>query len=348
MPTSQSGSEDKKVAIPEAGHALMFDALGIPISFVSIEAGCGGKEPSYEGCVKLASDTNNVCLAIAATLAGPAASFFIANVAADEEAMMKFRSDQQKLYDIHSQQRDAGTYDEFWLKVQIFLGTWLQKWLSKYQEAVERFEKDLLLKRTLSGDDLANSLTSAWAGSKPDTAALRTEVLSTLGSLLNGNRSAEPQDKGLSNSGFGMLVHRLVNQEYDPIEIGSILTRTSDHSKQKIGEGMYFALTREDALEFSKKNHGHKYTHVLTCRLKGISKDDLVDLIGNPNFFRLLKPPSGSPLSGLRGRALHSRYCEIEGKKGILWRAENGWAELCLMRAYVEDNVVIEGAERLP
>jgi hypothetical protein len=106
---SQSGSEDKKVAIHEASHALMFDALAIPIGFVTIEAGCGGEESSYEGCVKLASDMNNVCLVIAATLAGPAASFFIANVAMDKEATLKFRSDQRKIYDIYSQQSGAGT-----------------------------------------------------------------------------------------------------------------------------------------------------------------------------------------------------------------------------------------------
>ena len=126
MSRSQSDPEDKEIAIHEAGHALMFDALGIPISFVTIEAGCGGEELSYEGCVKLASDTNNVCFVIAATLAGPAASFFIANVDMDKEAMLKFRSDQQKVFDIHSQQGGAGTYDEFWLKLQRFMGTWLR------------------------------------------------------------------------------------------------------------------------------------------------------------------------------------------------------------------------------
>jgi hypothetical protein len=33
MSTSQAGSADNKVAIHEAGHALMFDALGIPLQF---------------------------------------------------------------------------------------------------------------------------------------------------------------------------------------------------------------------------------------------------------------------------------------------------------------------------
>ena len=35
----------------------------------------------------------------------------------------------------------------------------------------------------------------------------------------------------------------------------------------------------------------------------------------------------------LTGRALCSRYSEIEGKKGILWSAEKRWAELCLLSA---------------
>lgn len=57
-----------------------------------------------------------------------------------------------------------------------------------------------------------------------------------------------------------MQAFRLVNEEHDPIEAGSLLTRTSDSSNQKIAEGMYFAIPREDAPEFATKDHGHIYT----------------------------------------------------------------------------------------
>lgn len=144
-----------------------------------------------------------------------------------------------------------------------------------------------------------------------------------------------------------MQVFRLVNHKYDSIEISRALSRTSDHSNQKIAEGIYFALTREDALDFSKKNHGHVYTHLLTCRIEGVSKDDLVDLITDPNLFAQLSVTANSPLKGLKGRELRTKYCEIHRKKGILWKAANGWAELCLLRAYALNSVIIEAAEAL-
>jgi hypothetical protein len=144
-----------------------------------------------------------------------------------------------------------------------------------------------------------------------------------------------------------MQVFRLVNDKYDPIEISNVLSRTSDHSNQKIAEGMYFALTREDALEFSRKNHGHAYTHLLTCRIEGVSKDDLVDLIADPNLFVRLNVTTNSPLNGLKGRELHTKYCEIHRKKGILWKAANGWTELCLLKAHATNSVIIEAAEAL-
>ena len=51
-----------------------------------------------------------------------------------------------------------------------------------------------------------------------------------------------------------------VNSQYDPIQIGEKLTRTSDPGNQKYGKGMYFAASRADALNFAKARHGHAYT----------------------------------------------------------------------------------------
>ena len=144
-----------------------------------------------------------------------------------------------------------------------------------------------------------------------------------------------------------MQVFRLVNHKYDPIELSRPLSRTSNHSHQKIAEGTYFSLTREDALDFSKTNHGHVYTHLLTCRVEGVSKDDLVDLIADPNLCVRLSVAANSPLKGLKGRELRTKYCEIHCKKGILWKAANGWTELCLLSPYALGAVIIEAAEAL-
>jgi hypothetical protein len=110
---------------------------------------------------------------------------------------------------------------------------------------------------------------------------------------------------------------------------------------------MYFALTREDALQFAKKDHGHKYTHLLTCKLVNITEDDFADLIANSNLLATLKVPPNSPLFGLTGTNLKVKYCEVHGKKGIIWQATNGWSELCLLPPFVKGTVVIEVSEAL-
>ena len=178
-------SDTEKLAIHESGHALMFHALGVAISSVTIEACCEGERPTFEGCVRLASNSTNVCDVIAGTLAGPAASFSIALVPADNEAMQKFRSDQCTLHDIYSKQKDAGTWDEFWNRLQLFLGTWVRTWLLRYEDNVERFARQLLLAKTLTGKELERELSSAWNGIKPDPNQLHAEVALVLDRVLN-------------------------------------------------------------------------------------------------------------------------------------------------------------------
>jgi hypothetical protein len=80
-----------ELAIHEAGHAIMCDALGVAIEFVSIAAGCEGEEASFEGSVKLKNECNPISDVMAATLAGPAASFFIAGVPPDARATAKYQ-----------------------------------------------------------------------------------------------------------------------------------------------------------------------------------------------------------------------------------------------------------------
>jgi hypothetical protein len=146
---------------------------------------------------------------------------------------------------------------------------------------------------------------------------------------------------------MSMKAFRLVDQRYDPVEVGRYLTRISDFSNKKLGRGMYFALTREDALQFAKKDHGHEYTHLLTCKLVNVTEDDFADLIANPNLLATLKVRPNSPLFGLTGTDLKVKYCEVHGKKGIIWQATNGWSELCLLPTFVNDAVVIEASEAL-
>jgi hypothetical protein len=134
---------------------------------------------------------------IASTVAGPGSSFFIAHVPADKEATERFRSDQRTIYKIHSQQRNAGTPGEFWGRLRIFLGIWLRGWLTRHQKTIQRFASTLVQKRTLSGEELTQALTSAWGGSKPDAAALRNDVTETLLHILNDEGSIQSEETDL-------------------------------------------------------------------------------------------------------------------------------------------------------
>ena len=173
-----------EVAIHEAGHAIIFDALGIPMEFVTIAAGCDGEEAQFEGCVKLKNDINPVCDVILATLAGPGASFYIAGICPDSNATVTYRSDQRVLMQIHKDQKAAGTYNDFWLRLQQFLAGWIKSWLLNHKGIVLRFAEFLEEQRTLRGEKLRQALDSVWGSSKPNVETFRSEAREALRAAL--------------------------------------------------------------------------------------------------------------------------------------------------------------------
>ena len=155
----------------------MFDALDVPIELVSIDPGCCEQEnPSLEGCVKLKNESNAVLDVLVATLAGPGASFFIAGVFPDVVAVTKYKSDQRILWQIHQGQNDAGTYDDYWFRLQQFLAGWIRSWLLKNKDTILCFAQDLQAVLTLEGEELRQALESAWGPSKPCAQSLKKEV----------------------------------------------------------------------------------------------------------------------------------------------------------------------------
>lgn len=144
-----------------------------------------------------------------------------------------------------------------------------------------------------------------------------------------------------------MKVLRLVHSAHDPVEKGAFLTRASNHSHQKIADGIYFALSRDEALVFAKKPHGHTYSHLLTCDLFGVSEQDVVNLVDNCNLI----------VKWNRGRYPKRRdaaaaFCRENKKKAILWRAQSSqesesWTELCLLAAHIPNTVLITDVEEL-
>jgi hypothetical protein len=139
-----------------------------------------------------------------------------------------------------------------------------------------------------------------------------------------------------------MRVYRLVNSAHDPITPGQKLVRASDHSHQKLGEGIYFAASADDARQFAKTEAGHTYTHLLTCRLENMTEGNFVNLVNEPNLI------VRSEFKDLPVAERRLAYCKKHNKVGVIWKAQKfGWIEVCLFSEYIRDAVIIESAEPL-
>jgi hypothetical protein len=166
----------EETAIHEAGHALMFDALKVAIELVTVEP---SEELKFDGHVRLASASNNVVSVVAGTMAGPAASFYVAHDFA-RESQRKFESDQRQMEAIHKSEMMEISFDHFWQKMQFFMQGWLRDFLLRYETAIRSFASTLVAHKTLSGQVLQDALIAAWNGDKPDPSEVRQELLGAL------------------------------------------------------------------------------------------------------------------------------------------------------------------------
>lgn len=138
-----------------------------------------------------------------------------------------------------------------------------------------------------------------------------------------------------------MIVYRLVDKAHDNIAPGETLSRTSDKSKQKLGDGVYFALDRGSALDFAHKDHGYTYTHLLKCEVPGRSVSDFADLISDPSLITCW----ASGRWGLREAV--PLYCKANKLFGAIWQATDGWKELVLLKEFAVGTVRIVESEKL-
>ncbi len=137
-----------------------------------------------------------------------------------------------------------------------------------------------------------------------------------------------------------MKLYRLVHETNDPVTPDKILTRSSDHSNQKFGPGMYFAISRESAMQFAQTRK-YKYTHLLECKVSNVKDCDIVDLVNNPLLITKWKQ-TGKPIP-----EEYLRYCTKHELKGIKWEARAGWIEVVIHHPHYLNNVKIVKSERL-
>lgn len=168
-------------AIHEAGHALLFDALGTRLKCVSIAS----EIPGLEGYVKTEEENHDLPVAIPSLLAGPAASFFICCEDFDP-SLERFPSDRSALLRIHLKYSSPDeTLGHFCDKARVLLEGWVKEWILKYREAICEFAKELERTPTLSGTALQEALVRAWNGKKPDVSQLRDELKVVVDTIMN-------------------------------------------------------------------------------------------------------------------------------------------------------------------
>jgi len=127
----------------------------------------------------LASDSNNVVSVVAGTMAGPAASFYVAQDLAPE-SQRKFASDQRQMEAIHKSEKMEISFERFWQKMQFFMQGWLRTFLLRHETPIRSFASTLNASKTLSGQALQEALTAAWNGNKPNPSEVREELLGAL------------------------------------------------------------------------------------------------------------------------------------------------------------------------
>jgi hypothetical protein len=137
-----------------------------------------------------------------------------------------------------------------------------------------------------------------------------------------------------------MKLYRLVDADHDPITAGKKLARTSDHSNQKFGPGMYFATSRDSALEFAATRN-HRYTHLLECEVQGVKEADLADLAADPAVVARWNKQRHPQTQ------MYERYCQEKALKGLMWQSASGWVEVVIHAPYIDDNVLIVSVEQL-
>lgn len=137
-----------------------------------------------------------------------------------------------------------------------------------------------------------------------------------------------------------MIVYRLVDQKHDCITPGQVLTRTSNYSNQKFGDGMYFALDRTSALAFNAIRK-YTYTHLLECDIN-YQPTDFVDLVQSPNLIVAWANQNSLPNS----RKITETYCMANKKVGVIWGAMgvNPWVELVLLKQFVTNVKIINAS----
>jgi len=147
-----------------------------------------------------------------------------------------------------------------------------------------------------------------------------------------------------------LTLFRLVHVDHDPVQVGQKLSRSSDKSNQKLGKGMYFALSRQDALGFAGTRN-YAYTHLVEVTVP-YAVSDFFDQRKDENAVAKWVSTHPNPdippnFEKVHGRS--TRFCEAHNCVGFIWEPKGSkrWVEVMILEQCIGAGFEIMGVEPL-
>ena len=161
-------------AIHEAGHGLLFDALGLVVNRISIERFITS-DFDFDGHVSLEEIAPDL-LGIAGGLSGVAANIYIEGITPNSVAGDVFHSDDEYLRQQCQKLSSPTSFELNWDMMHRFLHGWIRDWVRTNETTILRLARALDTAKCLAGTALLNALNESWGRSRPDATQLKRNV----------------------------------------------------------------------------------------------------------------------------------------------------------------------------
>jgi hypothetical protein len=183
------------IALHEAGHAMLADALGVQVSRVSIE-GITNQCLDREGFCELPLKVGR-CESLVIALAGRAVDDNLKEAALTRNWEVYETDDVRALEYLQSGYSDCDRANFLRLAPLLRVG-WVADWVVCNRTQILAFADRLKTAKSLSGENLRTALDDSWGSERPCSDELAAEVQRVVTGQIEGNVPALP----VSNNSF--------------------------------------------------------------------------------------------------------------------------------------------------
>ena len=162
------------VAMHEAGHVMLADALGVMFSRVSIE---GVRDVSLErrGFCELPLEIGR-CESLVVALAGRAVDERFSQHETQNRGFQAYKTDEERALEYLDKDCSAEERTNFHRRVYALCTGWVTNWVTRYRTQIQAFAVRLKCAKSLGGTELRTALDESWGGEKPVRDELIAEV----------------------------------------------------------------------------------------------------------------------------------------------------------------------------